>query len=88
MNLLQPALGLIIFIAATAAFSNNRNKISLKRVGIGDCRPILNRISIIASELYLRRINGPKFCGQLIAKRNRSSRAIYVWLRCRRRRSI
>ena len=35
MNLLQPALGLIIFIAATAAFSNNRNKISLKRVGIG-----------------------------------------------------
>ncbi len=35
MSLIQPILGLLIFLSATAAFSNNRKEISLKRVGIG-----------------------------------------------------
>ena len=35
MNLLQPLLGLLVFLGVTAAFSNNLAGISLKRVGIG-----------------------------------------------------
>jgi CNT family concentrative nucleoside transporter len=35
MTIIQPVLGLIVFLAAAAAFSNSRRQISLQRVGIG-----------------------------------------------------
>ncbi len=35
MTILQPLLGLIVFLGVTAAFSNNRSNISLQRVAIG-----------------------------------------------------